>query len=131
VGSNEYLGRTPFRRKVEYRDDRTTFVIFRLAGHLEMTKEIRPDFVGAVTLQELPPPVAPAPVPTPPPVVPVAVPPPTHPPAGAHKAEPSDKGRPTRPHGKGHGKGGGGSKEKNDPFDLISPAAGHKASPFN
>ena len=22
VGSNEYLGRTPFRRKVEYRDDR-------------------------------------------------------------------------------------------------------------
>jgi hypothetical protein len=130
VGSNEYLGRTPFRRKVEYRDDRTTFVIFRLAGHLEMTKEIRPDFVGAVTLQELPPPVAPVPVPTPPPVVPVAVPPPTHSPAGAHKSEPSDKGRPTRPHGKGRGKGGG-SKEGSDPFDLISPAAGHKASPFN
>jgi len=32
VGSNEYLGRTPFRHKVEYRDDRSTFVVFRLSG---------------------------------------------------------------------------------------------------
>jgi serine/threonine protein kinase len=132
VGSNEYLGRTPFRRKVEYRDDRSTFVVFRLAGHLEMTKEVRPDFAGAVILQEVPPPVAPVPVPTPPPVVPVVVPPstPAHLPAGAHKAEPSDKGRPTRPHGKGHSKGSGGPKEGADPFDT-SPTAGHKASPFN
>jgi serine/threonine protein kinase len=129
VGSNEYLGRTPFRRKVEYRDDRTTFVVFRLAGHLEMTKEVRPDFAGAVTLQELAPPVAPAPMPAPPPP-PVAMPPvpPAHPPAGAHKADSFEKARPTKPHGKGRAKGGG--TRDVDPFDISLPG-GHKASPFN
>jgi serine/threonine protein kinase len=127
VGSNEYLGRTPFRRKVEYRDDRTTFVVFRMAGHLEMTKEIRPDFTGAVTLQEVAPPVAPAPLP----VAPVVVPSPTPalPPAGTHKADTFEKSKPTKPRGKGHGKGGGGTKDGTDPFDT-SLSGGRKTSPF-
>jgi len=118
VGSNEYLGRTPFRRKVEYRDDRSTFVVFRLAGHLEMTKEIRPDFSGAVTLQELPPPPVPVPPSTP-----------VRPPSGTHKTDALEKGKPTKPRGKGHTKAGG-SKDGTDPFDT-SPSGGRKTSPFN
>jgi serine/threonine protein kinase len=127
VGSNEYLGRTPFRRKVEYRDDRTTFVVFRLAGYMEMTKEVRPDFSGAVTLQAQPaPPAPPPPVPVPPPVAPT----PTH---ERPPADPFEKTKPTKPHGKSHGKGGGGAKDSGDPFDSPSDKApaGHKMSPFH
>ena len=134
VGSNEYLGRTPFRRKVEFRDDRTTFVVFRLAGYLEMTKEIRPDFSGSVILQALPPPSVPPPAPVPPPaVVPVTPPPPTpgHSPAGATKIDPSEKMKPSRSHGRGRGRSGGG-KDPSDPFDLPSDKSpsGRKSSPF-
>ena len=130
VGSNEYLGRTPFRRKVEYRDDRTTFVVFRLMGYLEMTREVRPDFSGAVTLQAVAPP-------TPPPTpalqpVPVVVPPPApvRPAPVPNKADPFAK--PAKLHGKGHGKAGGGTKDRADPFDAPSDTlpGGRKASPF-
>jgi len=136
VGSNEYLGRTPFRRKVEYRTDRTTFVVFRLAGHLEMTKEVRPDWSGAVTLQLAPV----APVPTPPPSVRVPTPVPVAPPAIAPKpgsSHPSGKGdlfekvKPTRAHGKGRGRV---SNPDKDPFDSQASKDGkdgRKASPFD
>ena len=135
VGSNEYLGRTPFRRKVEYRDDRSTFVVFRLAGYMEMTKEVRPDFLGAVTLQAMPAPAVPPPVPAPPPAAPVAAPPAAHPrpTTDAIKPDPFDKAKPGKPpHGKVHGKGGGGSKDSKDPFDTPSnrDPLGPKASPF-
>jgi serine/threonine protein kinase len=135
VGSNEYLGRTPFRRKIEYRTDRTTFVVYRLAGHLEMTKEVRPEWSGAVTLQLAPPPVAPpkpptavppAPTPTPPPAV---TPRPVPHPSG--KIDPFEKPKPKHG-GKGKGKGKPSAPEK-DPFE--SPAGktkeGRKASPFD
>ena len=128
VGSNEYLGRTPFRRKVEYRDDRTTFVVFRLAGYLEMTKEVRPDFSGAAILQPVAPPAIPPPAPEP--TFPAAVTPPPVP--GAQKADALGKGKPTKPHGKGHGKVGGG-KDRYDPFDGSSDGSlpdGRKSSPF-
>ena len=135
VGSNEYLGRTPFRHKVEYRDDRSTFVVFRLAGHLEMTKEVRPDWSGSVILQ----PIVPVPVRTP---VPVPVPAPTPapapapavapaPPATAH-AKPtwsSDKSRLSRSRGKGRGK----APRDQDPFEspgTKSSADAPKADPF-
>jgi len=134
VGSNEYLGRTPFRRKVEYRTDRTTFVVYRLAGHLEMTREVRPEWAGAVTLQPAPP----APVPQPPPAVtpPPAAPPPTV--APPVPASPAGKGegtvRPKRPHGKGKGKGkgGGSAAVTQDPFEAgASVGSGRKSSPFD
>ena len=131
VGSNEYLGRTPFRRKVEYRDDRTTFVVFRLAGYLEMTKEVRPDFSGAAILQALAPPAIPPSEPAPPP--PAVAPPPVNPGPGAQKADPSSKGKPTKPHGKPHGKVGGGTKDRPDPFDASRDGTlpdGRKTSPF-
>jgi len=132
VGSNEYLGRTPFRRKVEYRDDRSTFVLFRLAGYLEMTKEVRPDFSGSVTLQAVPAPAVPPPVPAPPPVAPVVAPPVVHPrpPTDAIKPDSFDKAKPGKPHGKVHGKSG--SKDPKDPFDNSADKAplGRKASPF-
>jgi hypothetical protein len=129
VGSNEYLGRTPFRRKVEYRDDRTTFVVFRLVGYMEMTREVRPDFSGAVILQAVPPP-APPPAPLPPPVHVVAPPPsPVHPAVAPNQVEPA---KPAKPHGKGHGKGGA-AKDLGDPFDHSShgtPSIERKKSPF-
>jgi serine/threonine protein kinase len=59
VGNNEYLGRTPFRGKVEVRDDRATFVVFRLAGYLETTSEIQEGWSGSVILQAAPPPSKP------------------------------------------------------------------------
>jgi serine/threonine protein kinase len=137
VGSNEYLGRTPFRRKVEYRDDRSTFVVFRLAGYMEMTKEVRQDFSGAVTLQAVPEPaIAPTAPPVPaPPQVPVVAPPPSHQhtPPTAPRSDPFEKTKPGKTHGKGHGKVGSGGKDPNDPFDTPSDKASlaPKASPFH
>jgi serine/threonine protein kinase len=136
VGSNEYLGRTPFRRKVEYRDDRSTFVVFRLAGYVETTKEVRPDFAGAVTLRPVPPaataPNAPArPAPTPDPSVPPAV-APIVPAAPTGKTEAWDKEKPNKGHGKPHGKGK--RTEAGDSFDMTAgktPPSGPKASPFD
>jgi hypothetical protein len=134
VGSNEYLGRTPFRRKVEYRTDRTTFVVFRLAGYREMTQEVRPAWAGAVTLQPAPAPPAPPPpkVVTPPPTPPPAVAPPPVP------AGPSGKGatveRPKRHHGKGKGKGRTVAPANTDPFETAgskSSGSGRKSSPFD
>ena len=138
VGSNEYLGRTPFRRKVEYRSDRTTFVVYRLAGYLEMTREVRPEWLGAVTLQQAPAPVR-APVPPParaPAVAPVPAPaiapkPTPGPARPGVKGDPFEKSKPTRPHGKGKGKGGG--LDKGDPFDVQPGKPGaqeRKSSPF-
>jgi serine/threonine protein kinase len=123
VGSNEYLGRTPFRRKVEFRDDRTSFVMFRLSGYLETTKEVRPEWSGEVMLQPQPLPPAPVPPPvTPPPAeAPVHI---KHP--EPRVAEPVEKAKPNRPHGKGHGKG----KER-DPYDTPGSKDGRKASPFD
>jgi serine/threonine protein kinase len=136
VGSNEYLGRTPFRRKVEYRDDRTTFVVFRLAGHLEMTKEVRPDWSGSVILQEVAP-TPPLPVPPPDPSTAPDTPPttPAIPPNG--KIKTNDKTKLPKGQGKVHGKGtvtpkgGTQPREKGDPFDGEKTAPdGRKASPF-
>jgi hypothetical protein len=135
VGSNEYLGRTPFRRKVEYRTDRTTFVVFRLAGHLEMTREVRPEWSGAVTLQLAPPPAAP---PKPPTVRPPTPPPTTPPPAVTPRPLPHPSGKvdpfeKPKPKHRGKVKGKISNPEK-DPFE--SPAGkvgkdGRKSSPFD
>jgi len=132
VGSNEYLGRTPFRRKVEYRTDRTTFVVYRLAGYLETTREVRQEWAGAVTLQP-----APAPVPAPPRKV--VTPPPAPPPAIAPTPvppSPPSKGaaveRPKR-HGKGK-KGKGVAPANTDPFESATGkpgGSGRKSSPFD
>jgi serine/threonine protein kinase len=134
VGSNEYLGRTPFRRKVEYRDDRSTFVVFRLAGYMETTKEVRPDFAGAVTLQPVPPATTPQPAPTPARPAPAPTPvvsPTVQPAAPTGKTELSDsKDRP----GKGHKpRGRGKNAQTGDPFDTPAgkTPGGAKASPFD
>jgi serine/threonine protein kinase len=136
VGSNEYLGRTPFRRKVEYRTDRTTFVVFRLPGHLEMTKEVRPEWSGAVTLQLAPPPVAPPKPPTVRPPAPSTPPPPAVEPYPGPSYPPGrtdlfDKLRPPKHRGKVKGKV---SNPDKDPFDNPASKAGkdgRKASPFD
>jgi serine/threonine protein kinase len=126
VGSNEYLGRTPFRRKVEYRDDRTSFVVFRLSGYLETTKEVRPEWSGEVTLQVQTLPPAPTPATPPPPAV--SPQPPTRP---EPKREPIDRANPVKPHAKPHVKGPAGTKPQ-DPFDATrKPADERKGSPFD
>ncbi len=126
VGSNEYLGRTPFRRKVEYRDDRTSFVVFRLPGYLETTREVRPEWPGDVTLQ--PQPVVPPPIAPPPTVAPA----PTEAPTPKHidqDVDPFEKMKPNKSHARPHGKAGvrGG-----DALDrLARPKDVRKASPFD
>jgi hypothetical protein len=134
VGSNEYLGRTPFRRKVEYRTDRTTFVVYRLAGYVEKTEEVRPEWSGGVTLQPapVPPPArAPARAVSPPPAPTPAVAPRPVPTRPAVKTDPFEKLKPTRhrSRGKGKGKARVGVPER-DPFEGRSGGPTRKASPF-
>jgi hypothetical protein len=132
AGSNEYLGRTPFRRKVEYRDDRTTFVVFRLAGYLETTREVRPDWSGDVTLLPQPAPPAPVPPAAPPPAAPKPseAPAPTRPAPTAHTppktVDPFEKAvKPGKVRGKPRSKGTPDKSEpRSDPFDKP------KSSPF-
>jgi serine/threonine protein kinase len=54
AGENEPLGKTPFRRKFEYREDKSTFLVFRLPGYRELTHEVRPDWSGLVVLDPIP-----------------------------------------------------------------------------
>jgi serine/threonine protein kinase len=53
-GENEALGKTPFRKKFEYREDKSTFLVFRLPGYRELTHEVRPDWSGLVVLDSVP-----------------------------------------------------------------------------
>lgn len=129
VGSNEYLGRTPFRRKVEYRTDRSTFVVYRLTGYVETTQEVRPEWGGGVTLQ-LDPQSQPTPVPAPEPakqptqsIAPPVVPLPQLSPRPAPVKEPAV--RPKSPR-KGKGKG----PVEKDPFESGGTDR-RKASPFD
>jgi hypothetical protein len=135
VGSNEYLGRTPFRRKVEYRSDRNTFVVFRLAGYHERTKEVRPDWSGMVTLQAMPVPTPPPARPAPSPPIPAPKPPPTVSPKPVPvrphgKADPFE--RPRKRRGKSKGKVSD-SHDRPDPFENDTDRRGlerRKSSPF-
>ena len=54
VGHDETLGKTPFRKKFEYREDKSTFLVFRLPGYRELTHEVRPDWSGLVVLGPVP-----------------------------------------------------------------------------
>jgi hypothetical protein len=54
AGENEALGKTPFRKKFEYREDKSTFLVFRLPGYRELTHEVRPDWSGLVVLGPVP-----------------------------------------------------------------------------
>jgi hypothetical protein len=51
---NESIGKTPFRKKFEYREDKTLFLLFRLAGYRDLTHEVRPDWSGLVVLDPVP-----------------------------------------------------------------------------
>jgi hypothetical protein len=59
AGENEALGKTPFRKKFEYREDKSTFLVFRLPGYRELTHEVRPDWSGLVVLDPIPGPPTP------------------------------------------------------------------------
>jgi serine/threonine protein kinase len=54
TGENEAIGKTPFRKKFEYREDKSTFLVFRLPGYRELTHEVRPDWSGLVVLDPVP-----------------------------------------------------------------------------
>ena len=53
-GETEAIGKTPFRKKFEYREDKSTFLVFRLPGYRELTHEVRPDWSGLVVLDPIP-----------------------------------------------------------------------------
>jgi hypothetical protein len=72
VGTEESLGKTPFRRKFDYREDKAAFLLFKLPGYRDLTHEIRPDWSGLVVMD----PEAVQPPPTPVEVKPVAPTPP-------------------------------------------------------
>ena len=123
VGRNEYLGRTPFRQKVEYRDDKPSFVVFRKTGFQEITQEVNPSWPPTVIL----PPI----VPTTTPVVPVAPNPPvvTTIATTTSTATSTSSGKPGR---KGSGKGKKKS-EGDDPFEeggILKTTGGTKSNPF-
>ena len=54
VGESEPIGKTPFRRKFEYRSDKSVFLLFRLPGYRDLTQELRPDWSGLVVLDPAP-----------------------------------------------------------------------------
>jgi serine/threonine protein kinase len=56
LGTNEYLGKTPFRKKLEWREEKPTILIFRLAGYEEQQKEVKPSWPGLVRLLPASPP---------------------------------------------------------------------------
>jgi hypothetical protein len=116
VGTNEYLGRTPFRHKVEYRDDRPTFVVFRLSGHQEITQEVTTTWPTLVELRPLAPPPKPA--------TPVVAPPSSTP------STKSVKGRATRSERSSKGKS---KPRSSDPFEeggVLKTTGGIKSNPF-
>jgi serine/threonine protein kinase len=66
AGEKEPIGKTPFRKKFDYREDKSTFLLFRIAGYRELTHEVRPDWSGLVVLDPLAPPPPPDIKPVPP-----------------------------------------------------------------
>ena len=54
AGDNEPIGKTPFRKKFEYRADKSTFLLFRVAGYRDLSQEVRPDWSGLVVLDPIP-----------------------------------------------------------------------------
>ncbi len=58
VGEDQVLGKTPFRKKFEYREDKPTFLVFRLPGYRDLSHEVRPDWSGLVVLESVPGPPA-------------------------------------------------------------------------
>jgi serine/threonine protein kinase len=57
LGTNEYLGKTPFRKKFEWHEEKPTILLFRLAGYEEQQKEVKPSWPGLVRLLPASPPV--------------------------------------------------------------------------
>jgi hypothetical protein len=53
-GTNEYLGRTPFLRRFEWREDHPTILIFRLPGYEELQTDVKPNWSGLVRLVRAP-----------------------------------------------------------------------------
>jgi serine/threonine protein kinase len=50
LGTNEYLGKTPFLKKLEWREEKPTILVFRRAGYEEQQKEVKPGWPGLVRL---------------------------------------------------------------------------------
>ncbi|HEX7598771.1 MAG TPA: serine/threonine-protein kinase [Polyangia bacterium] len=59
AGDHEPIGKTPFRKKFEYRADKSTFLLFRVAGYRDLSQEVRPDWSGLVVLDPIPAPPTP------------------------------------------------------------------------
>jgi len=98
VGTNEHLGRTPFRRKIEYRNNQSTFVTFRLPRYVEATQEVRADGMGSMSVE-----LVPLPYPQTPAILPLpatnSVAPPVSEVQPVTKAHPTVRSTPSKRHG--------------------------------
>jgi hypothetical protein len=53
LDTNEHIGKTPFRRQFEWREDKPTILLFRLPGYEEVTREVKPTWTGLIRLRPL------------------------------------------------------------------------------
>src|SRR5204863_10205979 len=51
LGTNEYLGKTSFHHKFDWREDKPTILVFKLKGYEEITRDVKPAWTGLVHLK--------------------------------------------------------------------------------
>jgi hypothetical protein len=51
LGSGESLGKTPFHRKFDWREDKPTILVFKLKGYEEITRDVKPTWTGLVHMK--------------------------------------------------------------------------------
>jgi serine/threonine protein kinase len=51
LGTNEYLGKTSFHHKFDWREDKPTILVFKLDGYEEVTRDVKPTWTGLVHMK--------------------------------------------------------------------------------
>jgi len=51
LGTNEYLGKTSFHHKFDWREDKPTILVFKLKGYEEITRDVKPTWTGLVHMK--------------------------------------------------------------------------------
>jgi serine/threonine protein kinase len=51
LGTNEYLGKTSFHHKFDWREDKPVILVFKLKGYEEITRDVKPTWTGLVHMK--------------------------------------------------------------------------------